>query len=240
MLGRTRTAVPAAAARRPAPAARPTVEPLETRSHLSATLYTADAAGTLFKLNPDTGAKAVVGRMPVVMYDIAFDKAGGLWGVSGQSALYRVNPATAAVTRVGSVGSVVNALTFGPDGRLYAAGGNRLFTLNTATGRGAAFGTLAPAVRSAGDLAFDPRGNLFLTTTADKLVRINLAARTWTTVGAIGFRQVYGLAYMNGRLYGMSNATEQAFTINTTTGRGTLTANFGAQTFGANGAAVRV
>jgi outer membrane protein assembly factor BamB len=217
-----------------------TIESLEGRSLMSATLYVADETGELFKLNPANGAKTLIARMPVVMYDIAFDKTGHLFGVDSRSNLYRINAATAAVTRVGAVGGFVNALTFAPDGKLYAAGNNHLYTINTATGHGTLFGNFASGVNSSGDLAFDNSGHLYFTTTADKLIRINLSSHSYTTVGSIGFRQVYGLAFLNGKLYGLSNVTEQAFVINTTTGHGTLTSNFGAGVIGANGASVKL
>jgi hypothetical protein len=221
--------------------ARPVaIESLEGRSLMSATLYVADSSGELFKLNPANGAKSLIARMPVVMYDIAFDKSGHLFGVDASSNLYRINPTTAAVSRVGAVGGFVNALTFAPDGKLYAAGYNHLYTINTATGHGTLYGNFASNISSAGDLAFDNSGHLFFTTNTDKLVKINLSSHSYTTVGSIGFHEVYGLAFFNGKLYGLSNYTEQAFVINTTTGHGTLTSNFGANVYGANGAAVKL
>jgi outer membrane protein assembly factor BamB len=216
------------------------VESLEGRSLMSATLYVADSTGELFKLNPATGGKSIVGRMPVVMYDIAFNKSGQLFGVDSRSNLYKINSSTAQTTRIGAVGGFVNALTFAADGKLWAAGNNHLYTLNTSTGHGTLFGNFAGNVSSSGDLAFDNSGNLYFTTTANKLVRINLSSRTYTTVGSIGFNQVYGLAFMNGKLYGMSNSSEQAFQINTTTGHAMTAHYFGANVFGANGAAVRL
>jgi hypothetical protein len=215
------------------------IESLEGRSLMSATLFCSDSTGELFKLNPSTGGKSLVGQMPVVMYDIAFNKSGQLFGVDSSSTLYKINSSTAQVTRVGSVGGFVNGLTFAPDGKLYGSGYNHLYTINTTTGRGTVFGNFAGSINSAGDLAFDGKGNLYLTTTTDKLVRINLSSHSYTTVGSTGFHEVYGLAYMNGKLYGMSNYSEQDFEINTTTGHGTLAHNFGAGVYGLNGAAVK-
>lgn len=216
------------------------VESLEGRSLMSATLFAADSAGELFKLNPATGSKSLIGRMPVVMYDIASSRSGQLFGVDARSSLFKINASTAQVTRIGSVGGFVNGLTFAPDGKLYGSGYNHLYTINTSTGHGTLFGNFASGVNSAGDLAFDDKGNLYFTTTLDKLIRINLRSHSYTTVGSIGFHEVYGLAFMNGKLYGMSNFSEQVFQINTSTGHGTLAHNFGAGVEGLNGATVRL
>ncbi|HEX8913092.1 MAG TPA: hypothetical protein VF796_12100 [Humisphaera sp.] len=230
---------PAAKSSRPAKAAsRCTVESLEGRSMMSATLYASDSTGLLFKLNPTTGATTPLFRTPVVMYDLANATNGKLWGVDGTSSLYKIDPAAKTVTKVGRAGTFVNALSRGPDGKLYGAGANNLFTIDTGTGRASFVMSLGGSTSSAGDLAFTPDGKLYLSTAADTLVRINLSTRKATTVGSIGFKQVYGLAYYDGKLRGLSNATEQTFTIDTTTGHGSLTHGFGAKVSGAYGAAV--
>src|SRR4051794_832332 len=174
---------------------RPAIESLEGRSLMSATLFCTDAQGELFKMNPTTGAKSLVGRMPTVMYDIAFNKSGQLYGVDDRSSLYKINASTAAISWVGSVGGFVNGLTFAPDGKLYGSGYNHLYRINTSTGHGTVFGNFASNINSSADLAFDDRGNLYFTTTADKLIRINLSSRSYTTVGSTGFHEVYGLAF---------------------------------------------
>jgi hypothetical protein len=218
---------------------RPTVEPMESRVLMSVAplMYTADSQGRLFTLNAASGQTVTIGKMPVVMYDIAANKAGQLFGVDSRSNLYSINAKTAAVKKIGFVGGFVNALVFSPNGTLYAAGNSRFFKLNIATGRGSYMGSLG-ANHSAGDLSFDSAGRLFLTTTADKLLRVDPSTAKTTVIGAIGFKQVYGLAFINGTMYGVSNVTEQAFKINLTSGKGTLTAGFGKSVVGAYGASV--
>ena len=56
---------------------------LEGRQLLSAspTLYADDTQGRLFTVVPSTGAVHVIGQMPAVMTDIAFDSHGNLYGV---------------------------------------------------------------------------------------------------------------------------------------------------------------
>ncbi len=221
--------------------AAPMVESLESRTLMSTTplMYTADSQGRLFELNLTTGQTIILGKMPVVMYDIAFNKSGQLYGVDRTSVLYKINTSTAAVSRVGSVGAFVNGLTFSSTGVLYASGSNGVYTINTASGRDTLLGTLGGNT-SAGDLAFDYSGNLYLSTNANQLVKIDLTHRKYYVIGNIGFNQVFGLGFANGVLYGLSNSSEQAFKINLTTGHGTLISYFGKNVVGANGASFKM
>ena len=178
------------------------------------------------------------GNTGVVMFDVAFNKSGQLYGVDSGSNLYKINTSNAHVTRVGSVGFFVNALTFDKNGNLYAAGRSNFVKINTNTGHGTLVGTLG-GKQSAGDLAFDKNGVLYLTTTSDTLVKVDVKTGKATTVGNIGFREVYGLAYYNGVMYGLSNKTEKVFKISLATGHGTAATYFGSSVVGANGAGFR-
>src|SRR5688500_4696297 len=142
---------------------RSAVELLENRLMLASgpTLWSHDRTGRLFTVNSGTGAVNIIGRMPEVMFDIAFDANGQLWGVDATSRLYKINKTNAAVTSVGAVGDFVNSLVFAPDGALLAAG-DSLYRINTTTGDGTLLGSLGRAAsgtqrRSSGDLAFDTR-----------------------------------------------------------------------------------
>ncbi len=213
------------------------VESLESRTLFSSgpTMYAADSHGALYTLNLGTGKTHTIGSMHVTMFDIAFSKTGQLYGVDASSSLYKINKTTAKVTKIGSVGFFVNALTFGSNGTLYGAGFNNFVKINISTGHGTKIGSLGSNT-SAGDLAFDNKGNLFLSTNADKLVKVNVSNGKTTTIGSIGFHQVFGLGFSGGVMYGLSNASEKAFKINLSTGKGTSISFFGANVVGANGA----
>jgi hypothetical protein len=220
------------------------VESLESRMFFSAspTIYADDSQGHLFSMAVNTGVKHIIGKMATPMFDIAFSKSGVLYGVatinSQASALYKINTTNASITKVGNVGFFVNALTFGSNGTLYAAGYSKFSKINTTTGKGTVVGTLG-SNQSAGDLAFDNKGNLFLTTNADKLIKVNVTNGHATTIGSIGFHQVFGMGFSNGVMYGMSNYNEKIFKINLTTGAGTFLANFGTNVVGVNGASFK-
>jgi streptogramin lyase len=207
------------------------VESLEARQLLSAapTLWADDAQGRLFTVNPGTGQVHVVGKMPAVMFDIAFDAHGNLYGVDNAptSNLWKINPNNASASKIGSVGTFVNSLVFSTKGTLYGAG-NALYAINTVNGHGTRVGNSnLNGFSSAGDLAFDSTGALYLSTTNNNLVRVNISTGAATLVGPIGFKEVYGMAFgPNGVLYGMSDATDQIFSISRTTGHGTLLSSF--------------
>ena len=189
-------------------------------------LYIDDAYNQLGTVDIATGQTKVIGSMNSgLITDIAFSPTGQLYGLS-TSDLYRINPTTGAATLVGRHNILGgNALVFGTDGTLYAAGGysTNLYTLDPTTGASTRLGNVGFA--SAGDLAFN-NGNLYLSSGSNQLVRINLAgAVTGTAVGYFGFSGVLGMAdAANGVLYGVAGT--QVFSINTTTGAGTLVRNY--------------
>src|SRR5262249_7030931 len=148
-----------------------------------------------------TGKVAIRGTMARVMFDIAFDPAGALYGVDARSTLYRIDPTNAATTRVGPVGAAINALVFAPDGTLYGAG-RSLYRIDPATGAGTRIGSFH-GLRSAGDLAFDGAGKLYLSTTTNRLARVDPVSGSAAVIGPIGFRRIFGLAFgPDGVMYG--------------------------------------
>lgn len=190
-------------------------------------LWVGDPDGTLGTVDVATGTPTVVGQMGATMFDIAFDSAGNLWGISG-SDLYRINRSSAATTFVGSLGLgqfLLNALVFGADGTLYATGGGSLYTINTTTGQATLVGT--GNYNSSGDLAFIG-GQLYLTSGGagpNSLYVLSTTDGTGTNVGAIGFAGVYGLATDNNvDLYGVVDTS--VIRINTGTGAGTLLSSY--------------
>jgi hypothetical protein len=214
------------------------METLESRTLMSSapTIYAASETGELFTLNLGNGATHNIGNMHVDMFDIALNKSNGqMYGVDSSSNLYKINKSNGKVSKVGSVGHFVNALTFSPGGTLYGAGYNDLYKISTSSGHGTTIGSLG-SNQSAGDLAFDSKGNMYLTTTSNKLVKVNTSNAHTTTIGSIGYNEVYGLGFDNGVMYGLSNSSDQAFTISLSTGKGKYLSYFGKTEIGANGA----
>jgi streptogramin lyase len=200
-----------------------TFEPLEGRQMFSATpvIWACDPQGRLYETLPTTGAVHVVGKMPTVMYDIAANAQGYLYGVDGQDNLWSINANNASAKKIGSLGvsDNVNSLDFAANGTLYGAGSN-LYQINPSNGHATNLGSLK-GFTSAGDLCIDNKGRLLLTTNQGDLVQLNPYTHTVTNIGSLGYSQVYGMVYAsNGVIYGMSNSTDQIFTINPSNGHG--------------------
>lgn len=103
------------------------------------TIYSQDGSGTLFTINPSTGAATTVGTggTPVGLAD---SPSGTLYGVT-VSNLYTVNTSSGATTSVGAFGTTFlgDAAAVSPTGQLYVVGATNfnstgLYSVNTATG----------------------------------------------------------------------------------------------------------
>jgi streptogramin lyase len=217
----------------PANRARLGVESLEERMVLSTVTYIDDNMGNLFSVNPLTGAATYKSTTSQVMYDIALSPAGKLYGVDGSSNLYSINPATGQTVEIGPLthaGQQVfaNGLEFRKDGALFASGYNAIYQVNPATGIATTVVTLSGQYQSAGDMAFDALGHLYLTTNNGTMIEATPSSHAWHVVGhagSLGFSDFYGLTPgANGHFYGYRQS-DQVYDINPATGRATFIAN---------------
>ncbi|MEJ7618640.1 MAG: PEP-CTERM sorting domain-containing protein [Pyrinomonadaceae bacterium] len=203
-------------------------------------LFVHDSSGDLGSVDVSNGAVKNVVRMrnaagaSVVMTDIAFAPNGNLFGITFRD-LYRIDSLTGSADLIGRHGiSQGNALVFGANKTLYAAGAGTtsLYTINTNSGLGTALAKIG--FRSAGDLAFND-GHLFMSSIDDQLIKIDLAGMTsGMAIGAFGFRNVFGLATGDDKvLYGVAGTS--IFSINSSTGVGTLVSDFSGQGLGRAG-----
>ena len=188
-------------------------------------LYAHDQSGALATVDIETGDVGIIGNMGAVMTDIAFAPDGRLFALSFTT-LYEVDPVTAQASAIGFHGVPDgNALVFANSDVLYAMGAdsNQLYQLDLTTGAGTALGAVGEG--SAGDLAFNG-GELYVSTVAANLIRIDLDPVAGTVVGPIGFPNVFGLATADdGVLYGISGT--QILAVDTTTGAGELAIDYG-------------
>ena len=195
------------------------------------TLWVDDALGNLGRVDVATGAVSIVGNTGVVLFDIAFNPSGDLYGITHTS-LYRIDPATAHASFIGSLGTGLNSLVFAADGTLYGAS-NSLYTISTVTGTATSVGSGGAPYNSSGDLAF-VGGNLYLSSNVnvqDELVLLDPDTGIATVVGSIGVGQVLGLATDdNITLYGAAGTS--IYQVSTTTGAGTLLISFGGRGLG--------
>ncbi len=151
--------------------------------------------------------------------------SGVLYGVDDTSDLYRINPVNAQARYIGGVGAVVNGLVVASNGTIYASGNHSLYIVNPASGAGTRVGKNT-GFSSSGDLAFSSNGTLYMSAIGDVLVRLNTSSGVGTSIGPIGFSDVYGLGFSFGTLYG-ETSDSQLITIDPLTGKGTLLADDG-------------
>lgn len=221
------------------------IEALETRLMLSgstaAWLYGASVGGTLYRINPVSGALTTVGATGLsTLMDIGFGADGKLYGVDGDE-LYRIDQGSAGTALVGRLGlPEVNALAADKNGVLYGADtSGRVVRINSATGNASVIGSLGSNLVSWGDLAFSRKGILFGTvhlapfsgSAPGYLASIDVSTGQATVIGKIGFDEVYGLEFgPDGLLYaaahGGKNHPPSLIQINPATGAGTLLRDF--------------
>lgn len=190
------------------------------------------------------------GSQPVIT-DIALAPNGTLYGISF-STMYLLDRQTALATSVGNGlgASNVNALVCDSGGNLFAATTNGDFgKVNPQTGSAAFIGSYGNGYTSSGDLAFGPGGALYASVKApntlnDVLVVANPSTGSAAAVnpgGNLGFRNVYGLSFFRGVLYGFAGSSGSCgsgtlIAIDPATGSGTSARCLSFTTFGATGA----
>lgn len=188
-------------------------------------LYVVDNTSQLYRVDPLTGAASLIGPVGFSsVTDIAWDGT-TLYGITS-SQLISINTTTGAGTLIGAHGTSSNALESDASGQLYMMGGNNVYTLNKVTAVATLIGPLGAGLFSAGDLAFDPAGNLFGSFSNNNLGRIDPLTGAGSNIGPFGFSAVWGLDFCQGTLYGITSAG-QLITVDTSTGAGTLVANTG-------------
>ena len=193
-------------------------------------MYASDTNASLFIVDFLTREAEWVGRTGQAFTDIAFNADGELYGINFFD-LYKIDPQTAATSWIGTIGMPNgnwNSLVFDEGGTLWAAGSNAVITIDTDTGVGTPFTTLAEG--AAGDLAFDKDGNMYLTTSGGALVRIDTEDGSVTEIGELPYTDIYGFGRgPDDRMYGIRR-NNQLLSIDLMTGAaevlGGLSANF--------------
>ncbi len=205
--------------------------------------------GVLGTINPITGVFSLIGTTSTELTGIAFSPITGvLYGVSADATtLYTVNAATGALTTVGATGlgtgtfDIADGLAFRSDGTLFladatGAGGSasNLYTVSTTTGAASVVGAIGN--QSSATIGFDGSGNLFEINnqvTPNTLVSLNQSTGAGTTVGSVPFRDISGLAFSNGILFGFTdtnqsgaNTTNSVVAVNTTTAGATFISSY--------------
>ena len=187
--------------------------------------------GEIGKVDVATGQVTLVGNAGVVLTDIGFDPQGNLFGVS-YGAFYSVSQTTGAATEIGSLGiGDAVALVFSASDTAYTMEMNNdnLYTINRSTGAATSIGHVS-GFDAAGDLAFH-NGTLYLASTSNDLVQVNLTPVSGTSIGSFGITNVLGLANGdNNVLYAVAGTS--VYSVNVSTGAATFVLNYSGQGLG--------
>lgn len=153
------------------------------------------------------------------------------WGSSGNANLYRLSTGTGAATLIGSTGQPrMIGLVVDADSTIYTVSeetNSGLWRLNPTTGAATLVGRLGFNLQE-GDMTINPAtGQLYVSNGAgDNLYTVNKATGAATLVGSFGAqgRDVSGLQFINGTLYGLAlrdSSTDLLVTVNPATGLAT-------------------
>lgn len=200
--------------------------------------FLGDSSGNLWSVTVPDGDETFIGDMDHVMTDIAVDPTSDILYAITTTNLYSIDTSNADSNLIGAHGiNGANALVISPAGIAYVASftSDVLYTLDLTGAGSAPVGNMGGGFRSSGDLAWDTTTSMLWFTSsrpsADTLVNVDPADAMAASVGPIGFRQVFGLGFDSGTLYGHTSAGK-LLEINTMTGAGTEIASHGVLTFG--------
>lgn len=128
----------------------------------------------------------------------------------------------------------MSSLVVSTDGTPYAASGDgSLISISRRTGQGSLVGKFGSGLYSSGDMAFNVDRILYASVgrngyTTDWLATIDLNTGKATLIGSIGYDDVWGLAFKDGQLYGVTGDRE-LLRINIANGAGTVISTSGLQ-----------
>ncbi|MCP4589501.1 MAG: hypothetical protein GY842_02025 [bacterium] len=200
-------------------------------------MYVNDSANRLLTVDVATGHVERLGTTGAQFTDIAFSLEERLYGVT-RTYLYEIDPANGRSTLIGRHGFGepghsygIDSLTFASDNTLYAAGSNVLIRIDTDTGAGTAVGTLS-GYSSAGDMAADAQGRLFLTSDAGMLLEVNRDGSGAMPIGSLPYTDIYAFAgTAGGVLYGI-RSTNEIVNVSPDTGQATIVGELGGDFLG--------
>jgi hypothetical protein len=156
-------------------------------------IYGHDLSGNLYEIDLGSLNVDLIGSTGVILWDIAINTDGELYGISNQQALYRIDATTAEATLVGqTTGGTYNALVFDREDTLWTAGGNVISIIDPSDATTTVQGDLS-GFNSAGDLIVDDNGSLLLSTSASMLIRIDRETIEVETLGGLPSSRILGL-----------------------------------------------
>jgi outer membrane protein assembly factor BamB len=163
------------------------------------------------------------------------------------SKLWKVDPITAAATMIANIpqSETLVAMTFLPDNTLLVSDDQgEVFRIDPVNGQTSTIGSYGMMLATAGDLVAVADGTMYgmsdkkpggmAASMSNVLLKVDTANGRATPIGTgIGYGKVFGMAYVNGKVYAFTDAGE-IVEIDRMTGTGRLVKTFmGKQFWGA-------
>jgi hypothetical protein len=205
---------------------------------------------TLYTMDPTSYALTMIGKFnpPTAddITDLAVATDGTIFVIS-KTKLYKADASDAHATYVATLSSTPTGgnvgLTFLPDGHLLATdstGGER--SIDPASGAVTELGSFGNGLATAGDLVATADGTMYaISDTApgggsafanNYLLKVNTVTWQGTAVGQIGAKQVFGAAFINGKVLVFTKGGE-IYEVDPATGAGVLKASTVVEFWGA-------
>jgi hypothetical protein len=184
----------------------------------------------LFLVDPFLATEELVGTVPFIL-DFDTDIEGNLYGITS-SFLYQFNDDSELWDTIGTFGGMdgsTNGFAINSLGQGFATSGNSLYKVELETGSAQLIGQFGENFNSSGDCVVNKSDRLFFSSNhdsqSDYLVVVNTSTGEGTSVGRIGFKNVYGLTAAWGSMFGFTGSGD-VIRINETTGEGELIHTF--------------
>lgn len=190
-------------------------------------VYIENTSSQLGRLNLTNGAYTPIGTTAVRLGGFA-EIGNTVYSLADNDVLYTVNTSTAAITPVGNTGVALGGYGLGEtsDSTLYAnLHVNQLYTINPSTGAASLVGNLGFNTNC--DPSGDASGNLYNAQGVDGngFYQIDRTTGAGTLLGTNSWGTVFAVTYVQGVMYAI-NTTGSIYTVDLTTGIGTLESSY--------------
>ncbi len=193
--------------------------------------FYAHSSETVYIIDPFEMTLTTVSEDAPRLRDIDTHPNGALLGVSASS-LWEYDEIRGYWWEVGEFGRNVddpNGFAIDSTGTAFVTSQDEIYTVDIVEGGATLLGNLGQDYYSSGDCVVNKRDSLYMTSKHDPeqdyLLLVNRENGSATSVGPIGFENVYALTAAWGRLYGMTDKGE-LIDIDPNTGAGTLLHTF--------------
>lgn len=193
---------------------------------LDCTFY-AHSSDTLYAIDPFAKSAEIITTIPRFS-DIDTHPNGDLYGISEDDGFYLFDADRFRWYLIGTYNNVserTSGLAINNFGDVFMTAGPSVYEVDFITGEATLIGPLGGTLFSSGDCVVNKYNDIFMTSkdfeNPDELILIDSLTGEGEILGSTGFRNIFGLTWAWGTLYGLTSRGEM-ITINPETGEGAL------------------